>query len=106
MRLAPWSHGRPIVLTEGVEDGLAVLHAFPDAAPWAVLGAGNVVRVVLPEKADVILALDGDSSGQENSGVAAEALSARGHMVRVVSLPDGDDLNDLLLTPEKTRRVA
>lgn len=106
VRLAPWSHGRPIVLTEGVEDGLAVLHAFPDAAPWAVLGAGNVVRVVLPEKADVILALDGDSSGQENSGVAAEALSARGHMVRVVSLPDGDDLNDLLLTPEKTRRVA
>ena len=96
VRLAPWTPGQPIVLTEGVEDGLAVATMIPGATPWAMLGAGNARHVVLPEGADVILALDGDEAGRAAAKAAVPALWRRGHKVRVMPLPDGADPLDLL----------
>ena len=95
VRLAPWSPGRPIVLTEGVEDGLAIAAMIPEATLWAVLGAANAASVVLPEGVDVILALDGDEAGRAATKWAVPALWRRGHRVRVLPLPDGADPLDL-----------
>ena len=106
VRLAPWSQDRPIVLVEGTEDGLAVLRALPDVTPWAVLGIANAANTVLPEGADAILAFDGDDAGRQESAVAAEALSGRGHPVRVATLPAGRDLNDLLQAVDAVGRAA
>ena len=33
-RLAPWREGTPIILVEGIEDGLAVLRVEADATVW------------------------------------------------------------------------
>ena len=104
--LAPWREGNPIILVEGVEDGLAVLRAMPEAVPWAVLGASNAGAVVLPKGAGVILALDADSAGRQATHKAADTLTARGHRVRVAALPDGCDLNELLKAPDTTARAA
>ncbi len=106
VRLAPWSQYRPIVLVEGTEDGLAVLRALPDVTPWPVLGASNAAHVVVPEGAEVILALDGDNAGRQASAVAAEALSGRGHRMRIATLPEGRDLNDLLQAVDAVGRAA
>jgi hypothetical protein len=96
VRLSPWSQGQPVALTEGTEDALAILAALPDLAVWAVLGAGNAAKVLLPPGSDAILALDGDERGRAEAHAAVRALWARGHRVRVAELPDGDDPLDLL----------
>ena len=97
VRLTPWIQATPIVVVEGVEDGLAVARALPRAAAWAALGAANAAAIVLPSGATVILALDGDDSGRAAARGASAALLRRGHRVRVARLPDGQDLNDILI---------
>lgn len=96
VRLAPFAPGRAVVLAEGVEDGLAVAVADPDAVPWAVLGAKNAANVVLPGGADAVLLLDGDDAGRAAAREAVASLWARGHRVRVATLPDGLDPNAAL----------
>ncbi|MDA2916105.1 toprim domain-containing protein [Nitrospinae bacterium AH_259_B05_G02_I21] len=95
VRLAPWGEGEAIILTEGTEDGLAA-RIVPASTPWAVLGVGNARDVVVPDGAEVVLALDGDEAGRRSAEVAAQAMHARGHRVRVAILPEGKDLDDLL----------
>lgn len=97
VRLSPWSGATRIVLTEGVEDGLAVLRAVPGVAVGAVLGAWNAAKVELPEGAEIVLALDADTAGDGASDKAARALIARGFAVRRACLPAGHDPNSLLL---------
>ena len=97
VRLAPWDKDKTIVLVEGIEDGLAVLRAMPEAAPWAVLGVLNAKQAVLPSAAEVVLALDGDEAGKRAAKEAADALTARGHKVRIAALPDDADPADLLV---------
>jgi putative DNA primase/helicase len=97
VRLTPWVQATPIVIVEGVEDGLAVACALPRAAAWAALGAGNAAAIVLPPGAMVILALDGDDSGRAAASGASAALLRRGHRVRIARVPDGQDLNDILI---------
>lgn len=90
-RLRAWSPGRPIVLVEGLEDALAIALADPDAVPWACLGATNAACVTLPERTEAILALDADDAGRLAAVEAARSLASRGHRVRIVDLPDGED---------------
>lgn len=97
VRLAPWGEGGAIILTEGIEDGLSAL-SVPASTPWAVLGVGNARDVVLPDGAEVVLALDGDQAGRRGAEAAAQTMHARGHRVRVAKFPEGQDLNDLLRT--------
>ncbi len=106
VRLAPWQDDQPIVLTEGVEDGLAVLRGLPEATPWAALGAANTAQVVLPERAEIILALDCDDAGRQGTALAAEVFRRQGLQVRIAAFADGCDPNDVLLAPEAIRRVA
>lgn len=97
VRLAPWREGRPLVLVEGVEDGLAVALAMGgEAGVWAVLGAPNAAAVDLPGGAEITLCLDGDEAGRRAAEEAARRIGARGHLVRVAELPDGADPASML----------
>ena len=95
VQLAPWSEGKALILTEGIEDGLSV-RTVPGSTPWAVLGVSRGKDVVLPEGAEVVVALDGNEAGRRGAEAAAQAIHARGHRVRIARLPEGKDLNDLL----------
>ncbi len=91
VRVSPWCEGQRIVLTEGVEDALAVARVCPDVAAWAVLGTANAATVQLPPRAPVVLCLDGDNAGRKATTEAAKVLRQRGHDVLVAGLPDGLD---------------
>ncbi|WP_222184656.1 DUF7146 domain-containing protein [Geminicoccus harenae] len=91
VRVSPWREGQRVVLTEGVEDALAVAAACPDVAAWAVLGTANAATVQLPHRALVTLCLDGDDAGQKATAAAMKALRSSGHDVLVAALPDGLD---------------
>ncbi len=85
------------MVVEGVEDGLAVSRAMPEVTPWAVLGAWNAKKLILPAGVEVVLALDGDDAGITAAREAADALTARGHKIRIAALPDDADPADLLV---------
>ena len=104
MRLAPWSEGKLIVLTEGTEDALAILRSMPEVAPWATLGTAGVANVMLPDGAAITLTLDGDEPGRRAAREAAAVFKARGNRVRIANLPDGADPASMLVL--KSRRAA
>lgn len=104
VRLAPRNHAETLVLVEGVEDGLAVFRVMPEAVPWAVLGACNAKRLILPPSAEVILVLDGDDAGRRAAQDAADALVAQGHKVKIARLPEGSD--PAILMPAWIGRAA
>lgn len=91
VRLAAYAEGRVVTVTEGVEDGLAVLQDDATAVPWAALGTANVARLILPPGCPVELTLDGDNPGRWAVETAESELVDRGHVVRVARLPDGLD---------------
>jgi len=91
VRVSPWRDGQRVLLTEGVEDALAVAAACPDVAAWAVLGTANAATVQLPLGALVVLCLDSDDAGRRATATAVKALRSRGHAVLVAELPDGMD---------------
>ena len=94
VRLAPTIDR--VWLTEGIEDGLAVVQMMGEPA-WALLGAGNFKTVELPEKIrQVILAPDGDEKGQGVIQEAAIRLAGQGREVRVAKLPADTDWCDVL----------
>ena len=94
VRLAPTTDR--VWLTEGVEDGLALMQMMGEPA-WAVLGTSGFKSVELPEHIkQVILAPDGDSAGQAVIQDAARRLAGQGREVRAAKLPSGLDWCDVL----------
>ena len=94
VRLAPTTDR--VWLTEGVEDGLAVMQMMGEPA-WAVLGTSGFKSVELPDRIkSVILAPDGDDAGQAVIQEAAHRLTGQGREVRAAKLPAGKDWCDLL----------
>ncbi len=94
VRLAPTTDR--VWLTEGVEDGLAVMQMMQEPA-WAVLGTAGFKSVELPENIkQVILAPDGDDAGQAVIQDAARRLAGQGREVRAAKLPAGKDWVDVL----------
>ncbi len=94
VRLAPTTDR--VWLTEGVEDGLAVMQMMQEPA-WAVLGTSVFKSVELPESIkQVILAPDGDDAGQAVVQETARRLAGQGREVRVAKLPAGKDWVDVL----------
>ncbi len=88
-------------LTEGIEDGLAVMQMMGEPA-WAVLGTSGYKTVELPENVrQVILAPDGDDAGQATIQEAARRLAGQGREVRAAKLPPGKDWCDVLDTYEE-----
>lgn len=94
VRLAPTTDR--VWLTEGVEDGLALIQMMGKPT-WALLGTSGYKSVVLPENIrTVILAPDGDDAGQAVILEAAARLAGQGREVRVAKLPAGQDWCDVL----------
>ena len=94
VRLAPTTDR--VWLTEGVEDGLAVMQMMGEPA-WAVLGTSGFKSVELPENIkQVILAPDGDEAGQHVIKETAARLASQGREVRAAKLPAGRDWCDVL----------
>ncbi len=94
VRLAPTTDR--VWLTEGVEDGLAVMQMMGEPA-WAVLGTSGFKSVQMPDHIrQVILAPDGDDAGQAVLEDAARRLAGQGREVRVAKLPAGKDWCDVL----------
>lgn len=86
-----------VLLTEGVEDGLSALMAWPYPV-WVAPGVTFLKAMRLPQAVrTVILAADADEVGKRAMGEAARRFLTEGRCARLVRLPAGiKDLNDLL----------
>ena len=99
VRLAQARAGQWLLVAEGLETTLSVMHAC--ALPgWAALSAGGIKSLVLPPSANmVVICADNDANGvgQRAANAAAERFLAEGRRVRVALPPtSGLDFNDLL----------
>uniref|UniRef100_A0A6H1ZRQ8 Putative primase n=1 Tax=viral metagenome TaxID=1070528 RepID=A0A6H1ZRQ8_9ZZZZ len=81
IRLAPAA--RSLIVCEGLEDGLSLAQVF-GLAVWVACGSAMLPSMRLPEFVrDVAVGGDNDSAGRDAAAKAANALSERGHGVRV-----------------------
>jgi hypothetical protein len=100
IRLLPFNPDLALLLSEGVESGLAATQLF-GLPSWSAVCAGGLRTVVLPpDVSRVIIAADNDASGagQRNALDAYDRWTAEGRSVRIVVPPVvGDDFKDVLL---------
>jgi putative DNA primase/helicase len=106
IRLMPFDPKVELVISEGLETGLAAAQIF--ALPcWSAVYAGGLRSLALPpDVRRIIIAADNDVSGagQRNALAAYDRWIAEGRSVRIKCPPDaGDDFNDVLI---KRRRDA
>ncbi len=99
VRLAQVRAGQWLLVAEGLETTLSVMHAC--ALPgWAALSAGGIKSLVLPPSANmVVICADNDANGvgQRAANAAAERFLAEGRRARIALPPtSGLDFNDLL----------
>ncbi len=89
----------PLVVTEGIEDGLSVALACPELRVWAAGTLGNMGNVPkLACMSRLILCADNDTHPQATGGLdrALAELRRAGHRVDVARSWLGKDVNDLL----------
>ena len=94
------AHAHPLIICEGVEDGLTLAEAAPEARVWAASSLGNLGNVYVDHGCvgDVIVAGDNDwGKGQamQQFERAVFALEAKGRIVTVMRSIHGKDFNDL-----------
>ena len=99
VRLAQVRAGQWLLVGEGLETTLSVMHAC--ALPgWAALSAGGIKSLVLPASANMIVICadnNANGTGQRAANAAAERFLAEGRRVRIALPPtSGLDFNDLL----------
>lgn len=92
--------GGPLIVTEGIENGLSLLSGLLDfpATVWAALSTSGIVSLNLPSKpGHLIIAADGDPAGRR----AAQRLSMRANQIgwrtSYLTPPTDQDWNDVLL---------
>ncbi|WP_108815665.1 DUF7146 domain-containing protein [Loktanella sp. Alg231-35] len=92
--------GGPLVVTEGIENGLSLLSGLMDqpATVWAALSTSGITSLSLPRRpGHLIIAADGDEAGRR----AARKLSLRadslGWRISHLTPPDEQDWNDVLM---------
>ena len=91
--------GKRAILTESVIDALTLVTLGFDGAV-SVLSARltpRQVACIAGRFEHVVVAFDGDEAGAKGAVAAASALRERGVDARVVSLPDGSDINSLVV---------
>jgi hypothetical protein len=95
VRLGP--SGNVLMVSEGVETGLAAMQASGYPA-WAALSTSGLRALELPQEVrNVILLADGDDSGEAAAQDCAWRFKRQGRRVRVARPPRGMDFNDLLV---------
>ena len=91
-----------LVITEGIEDGLAVALACPQYRVWAAGTLGNIASIGLPAcAAEVIVAADNDWGKPEaqralEKGLAHLARQGK-RTIKLARSPLGKDVNDALM---------
>jgi hypothetical protein len=100
IRLLPFNSDFALLVSEGVESGLAASELF-GLPCWSAVYAGGLCSLVLPsEMRRIVIAADNDASGvgQRNALAAYDRWTAEGRSARIKTPPKtGDDFNDLLL---------
>lgn len=88
-----------LIVTEGIEDALAVLSEAPSASAWVAAGAGMMAKMLLPETCQIVtIAADNDEPGQRAAEAAAAAFDRPGRRVRIISpSPKYKDFNEQLI---------
>jgi putative DNA primase/helicase len=100
IRLLPFNSDLALLVSEGVESGLAASELF-GLPCWSAVYAGGLCSLVLPpEVRHIVIAADNDKSGvgQRNALAAYDRWTAEGRSARIKTPPKTDtDFNDLLL---------
>ncbi|EKF43314.1 hypothetical protein NA8A_04763 [Nitratireductor indicus C115] len=90
----------PLIICEGIEDGLTLALALPSHRVWAACTLGNIGLVPIMDcVSEIIVAADNDWNKPEAQRALAqglEQLRASGRPVRVARSPRGKDFNDLV----------
>ncbi|MCB1331034.1 MAG: toprim domain-containing protein [Maritimibacter sp.] len=89
----------PLVVSEGIETALSLASGLLNgpAHIWAALSASGMAGLKLPPcPHKLIVASDGDSTGQRVAGKLAERAQTMGWEVSLLQAPDGLDWNDYL----------
>jgi hypothetical protein len=89
----------PLILTEGIEDALAVAISMPDMRIWAAASLANMANIPkLPCISELIVVADNDTKIQAQRGLdrVLHQLRKRQFALRVTKSWTGKDANDLL----------
>jgi archaellum biogenesis ATPase FlaH len=105
----PCIEDSPLVLCEGEIDALcAVSNGFNAVTGTAGAGtfkpewASYAASMIPAKQHGIVVAYDGDETGREGAKTTAQRLHEAGADVRIASLPDGQDVNDVLLNGSET----
>jgi hypothetical protein len=95
VRLSPISEN--LILCEGIETGLSIAQAIPDASVWVALSSSGLRIIELPRQVrTVTIAADNDETGEKARAVA-QRLVGEGRTVRIAQPSIGGfDFNDVL----------
>jgi hypothetical protein len=89
-----------LILCEGLEDGLTLAAAAPEARVWAATSLGNLGHVPIdhPCISHVVVAADNDANARaaEQFELALEELRRHGKPIAVMRSPIGKDFNDCI----------
>lgn len=100
-------HARPVILTEGVEDGLVNMMAAPMYRIWAAVSLSNLMNVPdMPCVSEWIVWQDNDwdkPQAQAGFQAAIARLQAFGKPVRIIAPKNHKDANDLLLAHRREK---
>jgi hypothetical protein len=104
IRLHPY-RGDWLIVSEGIESGLAATEIFHEPC-WAAVYAGGLKTLALPAFVTrILVAADHDEAGRQCALAARDRWTAEGREVRVkVSPAPGQDFNDVLLGRRRDAR--
>ncbi|MEM8624433.1 MAG: toprim domain-containing protein [Pseudomonadota bacterium] len=87
----------PLVVTEGIENGLSLVDELSGTRVWAALSASGLAALILPlEPAELVIAPDGDPAGLKAAADLARRATALGWRVRIMQPPgEKKDWNDV-----------
>jgi hypothetical protein len=94
------NQGGPLIVTEGIENGLALLSGLLDtpATVWAALSTSGVVSLTLPRQpGHLIIATDSDAAGQQAASKLSMRADRLGWRISHLTPPSDQDWNDVLL---------
>lgn len=95
----PLPHSGELMVSEGIETGLAAMQA-TGIPTWAALSAGGIRKLILPPlefAPKIIIAADHDRAGLEAAQAAARRWHAEGRRVTIAKPPkEGEDFADMI----------
>lgn len=99
LHIGPLPHGGPLIVSEGIENGLIAMQA-TGIPTWAALSAGGIRKLILPpldHAPEIIIAADHDRAGLEAAHAAARRWHGEGRRVRIAVPPKaGEDFADMI----------